>query len=130
MPTARKCASLCYEQRRYIISITYIKQEGVTLATFTDISLEDGTIHCQDFQGLYDCIHSCRKLLRMKNQSQKGGTLHHLNQLINMDKTVTQLVEKLTAFQNRNNSSYTVITGVMMGALGDLKKQLILTYPH
>lgn len=102
MPTARKCASLLlyYEQRHNITSIIYIKQEGVTLATFMDISLEEDTIHCQDFQGLYDCIHSCRKLLWMKNLSQKGGILHHLNQLINLDKTVTQLVEKLAAFQN------------------------------
>lgn len=64
---------LSYEQRCNIISIIYIKQEGVTLATFMDISLEEDTIHCQDFQGLYDCIHSCRKLSRMKNPSQKGG---------------------------------------------------------
>lgn len=97
MPTIRKMCSpiLCYETRHNIISLIYIKQEGVTLATFMDVILEEDTIHCQDFQGLYDCIHSCRMLVRIKNTSKKGGILHHLNQLINIDETVSQPVEKL-----------------------------------
>lgn len=100
MPNARKCAALCYVMRN-IISRVYVKQKGVTFATFMDISLEEETIHCQDTQGLHDCIHSCRKLLWIKNTSQKGGILHHLNQLINMDKMIIQLVEKLAAMQKQ-----------------------------
>lgn len=113
---------LYYEQRGNIVFRIYIKREGVTLATFMDISLEEDTIHCQDFQGLHDCIHSRRKLLGMKKRSQKGDIWHHLNQLINMDKTVTPQVEKLAAFQNRYNPSSAAITGVMMGDLEVLKK--------
>lgn len=67
------------------------------------ISIEEDTIHSQDFQGLSDCIHSFRKPLQIKQKkkAKKGGLLDHFNQPINMDKTVTQLVEILSAFQNR-----------------------------
>lgn len=58
--------------------------------------------------------------------SQKGGILRHLNLLINMDKTVTQLVKILTAFQNRYNS-YAVITVNDNGGFGGFKKQLMAT---
>ena len=110
----------------------YVKQELVILATFMDISIEEDTIHCQVFQGLCDCIHSLRKLMRMKNRRQKDGLLDHFKQPINVDKTVTQLLETLTAFQNRFNSSSAVITGVKMRdfEVHKKEKQLIPTDPN
>lgn len=57
---------------RNIISRIYIKQEGVTFATFMDISLEEETIHRQDTQGLYDCIHSCKEAVTDEKHESKG----------------------------------------------------------
>lgn len=92
-----------HEQRCNIISIFHIKQDSVT---FMDISGEEDTIHCQFFfkGSVIASIHlwsCCRK--KKKKQSQKGGLLDHFKQSINMDKTVTHLVEILSDFQNRFN---------------------------